>query len=49
MVRQLRAETGQKHVSSQRVATQLGCGVESLRQWVNQDEVDGGEAAGTTS
>jgi transposase len=49
MVRQLRAETGEKHGTLQRVATQLGCGVESLRLWVNQDLIDQGEHAGTST
>ena len=49
MVRQLRAETGRKQGTIQRVADQLGCGVESLRSWVKQDEIDHGETAGTTS
>lgn len=49
MVRQLRAETGQRHGTIQRVAAQLGCGVESLRSWVKQAEVDAGEAPGTTT
>ena len=49
MVRQLRAETGQPHGSLQRVAVQLGCGVESLRLWVKQDEVDHGEVPGTST
>ena len=49
MVRQLRAETGQKHGTLQRVASQLGCGVESLRVWVSQDMVDHGERPGTSS
>jgi transposase len=49
MVRQLRAETGQTHGTIQRVATQLGCGVESLRLWVKQDEIDTGEAPGTST
>ncbi len=49
MVRQLRAETGQKHGTIGRVAAQLGCGVESLRSWVNQDEIDHGEAPGTST
>ncbi len=49
MVRQLRVETGQTHGTIQRVADQVGCGVESLRSWVKQDEVDAGEAVGTTT
>lgn len=49
MVRELRRETGQSHGTLQRVARQLGCGVESLRTWVKHSEVDAGEAAGTTS
>src|SRR6266496_3585168 len=49
MVRQLRAETGQQHGSIQRVADQLGCGVESLRLWVKQDAVEAGEARGITT
>jgi transposase len=49
MVRQLREETGQDHGTIGRVAKQLGCGVESLRAWVNQDAVDQGEAAGTST
>jgi transposase len=49
MVRQLRAETGQEHDAIGRVAEQLGCGVESLRLWVNQAGIDAGEIPGTTT
>ena len=49
LVRQLQAETGKKQGTIQRVAGQLGYGVESVRQWVKQAEVDAGEAPGTTS
>ena len=49
MVRQLRAETGHSHGTIQRVAEQVGCGVESLRTWVKQSEVDAGEVPGVTS
>ena len=49
MVRQLREEIGQKHGTLQRVADQLGCGVESLRTWVSQAAVDAGEAPGVTT
>jgi hypothetical protein len=34
LVRQLRAETGQRHGAVKRVAGQLGYGVESVRNWV---------------
>ena len=49
MVHQLRAETGQRQGMITRVAEQLGCGAESLRTWVKQDEVNRGERPGTTS
>ena len=49
LVRQLQAETGKRHGAIQRVAAQLGYGVESVRTWVKQVEVDAGEAPGTTS
>ena len=36
MVRTLRAEMGTEHGTMQRVASQLGYGLESLRTWVKQ-------------
>lgn len=42
LVRQLRAELGTEHGTVQRVAAQLGYGVESVRKWVRErDVVDG--------
>jgi transposase-like protein len=49
MVLALRAETGEKHGSVQRVAEQLDVGVESLRSWVRQAEIDNGERAGVST
>ncbi len=49
LVRQLRAETGQKHGAVQRVAVQLGYGVESVRAWVTQADIDDGGRPGVTS
>ena len=49
MVMQLREETGERHGSVKRVAEQLDIGVESLRQWVRQHDIDHGERPGTTT
>ncbi len=49
LVRQLRKELGTKHGTIQRVADQIGCGVESLRTWVKQADIDEGVEAGTTT
>jgi transposase-like protein len=49
MVLQLREETGEKHGSVKRVADQLDIGIESLRSWVRQAEIDRGDRGGTTS
>lgn len=49
LVRQLRKELGTSQGTVRRVAEQLGYGVESVRQWVRQAEIDGGHEAGTTS
>ena len=49
LVRQLRAETGQRHGAVKRVAEQLGYGVESVRNWVNRADVDEGFEPGVTT
>jgi transposase len=49
MVLEVQAETGEKHGAVTRIAKQLGIGTESLRQWVNQAEVNAGRRPGTTS
>ncbi len=49
LVRQLRKELGTSHGTIQRVADQIGCGVESLRMWVKQADVDDGVEPGVTS
>ena len=47
-VRQLRREFGTSQGTVERVARQLGYGVESVRSWVRQAEIDGAERAGRT-
>ena len=49
MVRTLRAELGTEHGTVQRVATQLGYGVESVRMWVKQADIDDGVTTGVSS
>jgi transposase len=49
LVRQLRKELGTSHGTIQRVAEQIGCGVESLRTWVKQADVDDGVEPGMTT
>ena len=49
MVRSLQAETGMSQGAVRRVAEQLGYGVESVRSWVRQAEVDDGVAPGVTT
>lgn len=49
LVRQLRAELGTEHGTVKRVAEQLGYGVESVRSWVRQADIDDGEKPGTTT
>ena len=49
MVRTLRAELGATQGTVQRVATQLGYGVEPVRTWVKQADIDDGVAPGVSS
>jgi transposase len=49
LVRQLRKELGTDQGVVARVARQLGYGVESVRSWVRQADIDGGERPGTTT
>ena len=49
MVFALRAELGTTQGTVKRVATQLGYGVESVRSWVKQAEVDAGDRPGTST
>jgi transposase len=49
MVRTLRVELGTDRGTAQRVALQLGYGVESVRSWVRQADIDDGLVGGVTS
>jgi transposase len=49
MVKSLQAETGTGHSADRRVADQLGYGVESVRTWVKQSDIDGGTRPGVSS
>jgi len=49
MVRALRAELGTEHGTVQRVARQLGYGIESVRSWVRQADIDDGHAPGVST
>ena len=49
LVRELRKELGTEHGTVHRVANQLGYGVESVRAWVNQADVDDGAKPGISS
>jgi len=49
MVRALRAELGTEHGTVQRVASQLGYGIESVRSWVRQADIDEGHAPGVST
>jgi len=43
------AERGDRHGAVTHVARQLGIGPESVRQWVRQAEIDGGQRGGLTT
>lgn len=49
MVRALRTELGTTQGTVARVANQLGYGVESVRTWVRQADIDDGVTAGVTT
>ncbi len=49
MVLALRAELGTTQGTVKRVAEQLGYGVESVRGWVKQAEIDAGVTPGATT
>ena len=49
LVRQVRKELGTTHGTIARVADQIGCGVESLRNWVKQADIDDGVEPGVSS
>ena len=47
--RGVRAETGITHGAVRRVAEQLGYGVESVRSWVKQADIDDGARPGVST
>jgi transposase len=49
MVREAIAESGERQGAVTRVATQLGIGTESLRNWVKQADIDSGKRPGVTT
>jgi len=49
LVRAMRDERGMDYGCIQRVANQLGYGIESVRTWVRQAEIDDGERPGVSS
>lgn len=48
-VRALRAELGTEHGTTARVSSQLGYGVESVRSWVKQADIDDGLTVGMST
>ena len=49
MVLEIQEQTGERHGVIARVARELGIGTESLRNWVNQADIDSGRRSGTSS
>lgn len=49
LVRKIELETGLRHGAVKRVAGQLGYGVESVRSWVKQADIDDGHVSGTST
>jgi transposase len=49
MVAETIEQTGERFGAITRVARRLGIGTESLRSWVRQAEVDGGQRPGVTT
>ncbi len=49
MVQEATAQSGESFGVITRVARQLGIGSESLRNWVKQAEIDGGQRPGTST
>jgi transposase len=49
MVFEIRQESGQQQGVIARVADKLGVNRETLRNWIKQAEIDGGQRSGTSS
>jgi transposase len=49
MVRALRTELGTEHGTVHRVARQLGYGIDSVRAWVRQADIDDGYTPGVST
>jgi len=49
MVLEVREESGQRHGAVARVADKLGVNRETLRNWVRQAEIDGGQRPGAST
>jgi len=49
MVLEIQEQTGERHGVIARVSRELGIGTESLRNWVNQADIDSGRRSGTSS